>query len=328
MVRGRHTSAREIRRVFTEHLQLKFDTIKVESHSIQALLEGVKVQIAPEANEMIQMPIMEEELRLAVMSGKKKKAPGYDGINNEFFQLAWEIIQEDLTNIVNNMLIDGTKEPSQTNGVTVYVPKKERPQLPEDYRPLTLLNTDTKLLARILVKQMRPWLNEILNPSQYCGVGDNNILGAVAAIRETVAETELTNEPVCLLSLDFKEAFDRMAHTYLYKVLEHYGFSNWLIERIRWMYDNALSTAQINGYISRAVLIKSSIRQGCPLSVSFFALCLDPLLRNITDAIERCRPNREKGRLAVVVYANDATIILRSCKKFQSYNRQYGNTKQ
>jgi hypothetical protein len=83
----------------------------------------------------------------------------------------------------------------------------------------------------------------------------------VAATRETVAETELTNEPVCLLSLDFKEAFDRMAHTYLYKVMEHYGFSNWLIERIRRMYDNASSTAQTNGYISRAVPIKSSIRQ-------------------------------------------------------------------
>jgi endonuclease/exonuclease/phosphatase family metal-dependent hydrolase len=48
-----YTSAREIRRGFTEHLQQTFDTIKVETHSIQALFEGVKVQIAPEANEMI-----------------------------------------------------------------------------------------------------------------------------------------------------------------------------------------------------------------------------------------------------------------------------------
>jgi hypothetical protein len=45
----------------------------------------VKVKIAPEANEMIQMPITEEELHLAVMSGKKEKAPVHDGINNEFF---------------------------------------------------------------------------------------------------------------------------------------------------------------------------------------------------------------------------------------------------
>jgi hypothetical protein len=109
-----YRSAREIRRVFTGHLQQTFDAIKAETHSIQALLEGVKKQIAPEANEMIQMPITEEELHLALMSGKKKKAPGYDGINNEFFQLAWEIIHEDLTKIVNNMLLDGNIESSQT----------------------------------------------------------------------------------------------------------------------------------------------------------------------------------------------------------------------
>jgi hypothetical protein len=50
-------------------------------------------------------------------------------------------------------------------------------------------------------------------------------LGAVAAIRETVAEAELTNAPVFLWSLEFKETFDRVAHTYLFKALKHYGFS-------------------------------------------------------------------------------------------------------
>jgi hypothetical protein len=49
-------------------------------------------------------------------------------------------------------------------------------------------------------------------------------LDALAVVRETVAMAEATNEPVCFLSLDFKEAFDKMAHTYLYTVLEHYGF--------------------------------------------------------------------------------------------------------
>jgi hypothetical protein len=126
--------------------------------------------------------------------------------------------------------------------------------------------------------------------------------------------------------LDFKEAFDRMAHTYLYKVLEHYGFSSWLIERIRRMYDNASST--VICYMSRTVPIKSLIRQGCPLSMSIFALFLDPLLRNITDAIERCRPNREKGRLAVVAYADDVTIILRSPQEVSIIQEAIRNTKQ
>jgi hypothetical protein len=142
-------------------------------------------------------------------------------------------------------------------------------------------------------------------------------LGAVAAIRETVTEAEWTNAPVCLLSLDFREAFDRIAYTYLYKVLEHYGFSTWLTGRIRQLYETATSSAQINGHISGPITIKSSIRQGCPLSMLLFALCLDPLLRRIVDALIGCRPKRKKSHLAVVAYADYITIILRSPQEVQ-----------
>jgi hypothetical protein len=85
--------------------------------------------------------------------------------------------------------------PSQTHGVMVYVPKIKRPTTPDDYRPFTLLNTDMKLLSRIIAKRLRPWLDDTLHPSQHCGVGENNIFGAVAAILETVAEVEWTNMP-------------------------------------------------------------------------------------------------------------------------------------
>jgi hypothetical protein len=45
--------------------------------------------------------------------------------------------------------------PSQTHGVMVYVPKIKRPTTPDDYRPLTLLNADLKLLSRIISNRLR-----------------------------------------------------------------------------------------------------------------------------------------------------------------------------
>jgi hypothetical protein len=77
--------------------------------------------------------------------------------------------------------------------------KIPRPTQPEDYRPLTLLTADFKLLARIVANRIRPWINDFLHPSQHCGVQDNNILGAISAIRDTTAEAELTHTPVCIL---------------------------------------------------------------------------------------------------------------------------------
>jgi hypothetical protein len=83
---------------------------------------------------------------------------------------------------------------------------------PEDYRALTLLNADFKLLSLRLANRLKKWNKDLLHSSQHCGIADNNIFGALASIRETSAHVEMTDLPACLLTLDFAEAFDKMAH--------------------------------------------------------------------------------------------------------------------
>jgi hypothetical protein len=143
-------------------------------------------------------------------------------------------------------------------------------------------------------------------------VGENNIFDAVAAIRKTVAEVEWTNTPACILTLDLKEAFDRIVHSYLYADLERYGFSAWFQRRIRQIYETATSSVQINGHVSGLIPPKCSIRQGCPLSMLLFTLCLDPLLRKLDENLNDHRTARSTRRSAVVAYADDITVILRS----------------
>ena len=65
--------------------------------------------------------------------------------------------------------------------------KIPRPTRPEDYRTLTLLNEDFKFLARIIANRIRPWINDLLHPSQHCGIQDNNILGGISTIKDTIA---------------------------------------------------------------------------------------------------------------------------------------------
>ena len=92
-------------------------------------------------------------------------------------------------------------------------------------------------------------------------------------IRDTIAHAELTHTPVCILSLDFKEAFDNIAHSYVFAMLQSYGFSSKFRQRLMPMYSNATSSIQVNGHISSPMPIKCSVRQGCPLSMLLFTLC-------------------------------------------------------
>ena len=114
----------------------------------------------------------------------------------------------------------------------VCLPKHDRAQTPADYRQITLLNDDYKLLARILARRLQPLLADYLWKTQLCGVPGNSILDAVATVRDAIAQSEVTHTPLCVLSLDFREAFDRVAHRYLFAIFKAHGLNECFIDRI------------------------------------------------------------------------------------------------
>jgi hypothetical protein len=116
-----------------------------------------------------------------------------------------------------------------------------------------------KLLSRIIANRIRPWLATLLHTSQHCGIQGHNICVAIAGVREAIAYTECTRSSLCILSLDFKEAFDNISHDYLFQILEKYGFRLLFQQYIRGMYQNATSSIQINGHTTSKIAINCSV---------------------------------------------------------------------
>ena len=90
---------------------------------------------------------------------------------------------------------------------------------------------------------------------------------------------------MCTVSSDFSAAFDKISLEYLQEILGARGFNVTFIQRIVRLYETASSEIQINGFRSNPIPIKSSIRQGCPLSMLLFVMCLNP-----PDTIPRKEP--------------------------------------
>jgi hypothetical protein len=84
------------------------------------------------------------------------------------------------------------------------VPKKTHQLEVVDYRTLTFLNVDYKLLTRVIVHRLRPWMDDLLQPTQYFGRRGQTIFDAGAAVRDIIANAEVTKVPMCLLTIDFK----------------------------------------------------------------------------------------------------------------------------
>ena len=135
-----------------------------------------------------------------MFKGDTKKSPSRDGIGLEFLKVLWEDIVGDMRTLFTKMLRDRQLSERQKQGVIVCIPKNSRPHTPKDYRPITLLNTAYKILARLIAARVRPILAELLHPSQYCGVPGNTIFDAVATVHEAIAYAETTRCPLCSVS--------------------------------------------------------------------------------------------------------------------------------
>lgn len=212
------------------------------------------------------------------------KTPGRDGICLEFFKTNWETIT-DILALFNQMYRDGKILEQQKHGRVVCMPKAHGPSTPADYRPITLLNTDYNTLARIIANRRRPLSSDLLHLSHYCGMIGSTIFDAVATVRDTMAHAEATQDPLCLLSLDNKEAFDKISNTYLFRLMRNCGFSKRFITLIRQKYDQATSPFQINWHLAGPIPIRCSVRQGCPMTVLLFALSLHPLLHGLQQKL-------------------------------------------
>jgi hypothetical protein len=107
----------------------------------------------------------------------------------------------------------------RVHGKIVSIPKTDIPTTPADYRQITWLNTEYKIPGRFRTNRLRPTLSDMLHPSQDCGVSKITILDAMTNVLDAITYAELTHPPLCIHSLHFTEALDRISHTYLFPML-------------------------------------------------------------------------------------------------------------
>jgi hypothetical protein len=187
----------------------------VDAECVRRMMEAVQGRQSEVERDALDRPLELEELRRVLQKGGGNKAPGRDGLCRAFFTETWEDLMEEWLELFSDMFERGRLLDQQKNGVIVCIPKTRSPTAPRDYRPITLLNTDYKIFARILAGRVQSVLGDVLHHSQYCGSPGKSIFDAVATVRNAIAYAEVSRTPLCLLSLDFAEAFDKMSHTYL-----------------------------------------------------------------------------------------------------------------
>jgi hypothetical protein len=210
-----HTTTGAIRKVFYSERQTAYNRLIVDSSCAEELYSVIQHTVPEDLWDVLDAPITENEIRLPIEQAPHNKSPGIDGLSAEFYFWSWEVVKEDLT-IMYNTCQTGRMTSAQKQGITVCIPKKDAPTQVKNYRPLTLLNAEYKIYARVLANRMEFTLHTVLHPNQYSCAQGRTILDATAGLRGIIACGTLSPRGLCLLALDFAQAFDKLSHEYLF----------------------------------------------------------------------------------------------------------------
>lgn len=91
---------------------------------------------------------------------------------------------------------------SQRTGlITLLYKKGDRTDL-KNWRPISLLNCDYKILAKMISLRLANVLENIIQPHQTCSVPNRSIITNGLLLRDLVQIAEEKNIPAALISLD------------------------------------------------------------------------------------------------------------------------------
>ena len=112
-------------------------------------------KLSEQEAELLEGEITEIECKHAIKNMKLNKSPGSDGIPAEFYISFWENIKQILLESLNSAYQIVELSPTQKRGILSLIFKKQDKTLLENWWPISLLNTDYKILAHVLANRLK-----------------------------------------------------------------------------------------------------------------------------------------------------------------------------
>ena len=168
----------------------------------------------------------------------------------------------------NNLLTN-----EQRIGILHLLPKKDKDlRKLKNWRPVSLLTTDYKILTKALAIRLQKVIPNIIESDQVGYIKNRYIGENVRIIYDILMYSEENDIEAFLAQIDFEKAFDSIEWPFLFKCLKAFNFGENFIHWIKILYNNISSCVGNNGYYSKRFKLSRSIRQGCPISALLFLL--------------------------------------------------------
>ena len=254
------------------------------------------------------------------------KTPGNDGIPIEFYKIFWSCVGELMTDVFNYSFDFGEMSNSQKQAIITLIYKKDKDRTYlENWRPISLVNADSKLASKVISNRVKKVLPRIIHYNQF-GFIKGRFIGEVArSIFDIIDHTESLKLSGILLFIDFEKAFDSIEWDFLYQALEAFNFGPTLIRWIKTFYNNVSSCVINNGLFSEQFKLERGVRQGDPLLPYLFVVAIEILAISLrsNEHIEGIKIDNDE--IKTLLYADDMTATLANTSSVETFMQTLHN---
>lgn len=291
-----------------------------DAASTEAVLDAVRThavdtghQVPPQRAAAAGDPAVSlAEVSAALRRTASGRSPGLDGIPAELWRWCLDDLGPLLALVFSAIGTLGSMPDGFNDGVVVPIFKKGCVRDIGNYRPITLLNSDYRILAKCLATRWGRALASCVGPEQTAFLPGRRIGDTVHLLQLLPAALRAAGQQGAAVFLDFQKAYDTVDRAFLYAVMAALGAGGGMLAWARTLLTDTLAIAVVNGHGSQPRRWYAGVRQGCPLAPAmylFVGWALSIWLHaqpNLGITVGQCR-------LVLGQYADDTTTLLRAC---------------